>query len=51
MWVFIGFIGVSLVITQFHTSVMFASNIMGTANATSAGWGNLGGGENCLGCH
>ena len=31
-------------ITQFHTSVMFAPNIVGTANATVAGWGNLGGG-------
>ncbi|NQV55031.1 MAG: MFS transporter, partial [Rhodospirillales bacterium] len=32
------------VITQYHTSVMFAPNIVGTANATTAGWGNLGGG-------
>jgi NNP family nitrate/nitrite transporter-like MFS transporter len=32
------------VITQFHTSVMFAPNVVGTANATAAGWGNLGGG-------
>ena len=31
-------------ITQYHTSVMFAPNVVGTANATSAGWGNLGGG-------
>ena len=31
-------------ITQYHTSVMFAPNIVGTANAASAGWGNLGGG-------
>jgi len=46
---FIGFIGASFVITQFHTSVMFAPNIVGTANATSAGWGNLGGGANRLG--
>ncbi|MFX0556129.1 MFS transporter [Maribacter sp. CXY002] len=46
---FIGFIGASFVITQFHTSIMFASNIVGTANATSAGWGNLGGGANRLG--
>ena len=28
---------------------MFAPNIVGTANATSAGWGNLGGGANRLG--
>jgi MFS transporter, NNP family, nitrate/nitrite transporter len=39
-----GVIGASFVITQYHTSVMFASNCVGTANATSAGWGNLGGG-------
>jgi NNP family nitrate/nitrite transporter-like MFS transporter len=40
----IGAIGASFVITQFHTSSMFASNVVGTANATAAGWGNLGGG-------
>ncbi len=40
----IGVIGASFVITQYHTSMMFASNCVGTANATSAGWGNLGGG-------
>lgn len=40
----IGAIGASFVITQYHTSVMFASNVVGTANATSAGWGNAGGG-------
>lgn len=40
----IGIIGASFVITQYHTSVMFAPNCVGTANATSAGWGNLGGG-------
>ena len=45
----IGFIGASFVITQVHTSLMFAPNIVGTANATSAGWGNLGGGANRLG--
>lgn len=42
--VLIGAIGASFVITQYHTSVMFAPNIVGTANATTAGWGNLGGG-------
>lgn len=46
---FTGFIGASFVITQVHTSLMFAPNIVGTANATSAGWGNLGGGANRLG--
>ncbi|HXF65005.1 MAG TPA: MFS transporter [Caldilineaceae bacterium] len=40
----IGMIGASFVITQYHTSVMFAPNVVGTANATTAGWGNLGGG-------
>jgi MFS transporter, NNP family, nitrate/nitrite transporter len=40
----IGVIGASFVITQYHTSLMFAPNCVGTANATSAGWGNMGGG-------
>lgn len=40
----IGVVGASFVITQYHTSVMFAPNVVGTANATTAGWGNLGGG-------
>ena len=40
----IGAIGASFVITQYHTSTMFAPNCIGTANATTAGWGNLGGG-------
>lgn len=40
----IGAIGASFVITQYHTSIMFGPNCVGTANATTAGWGNLGGG-------
>ena len=40
----IGAIGASFVITQFHTSVMFAPNVVGTANAAVGGWGNAGGG-------
>lgn len=40
----IGVIGASFVVTQYHTSLMFAPNVVGTANATTAGWGNLGGG-------
>ena len=40
----IGVIGASFVITQYHTSMMFAPNVVGTANATTAGWGNMGGG-------
>ena len=46
--VLIGAIGASFVITQYHTSRMFASNCIGTANATAAGWGNLGGGATQL---
>ena len=42
--VLIGAIGAAFVITQYHTSSMFADNCVGTANATTAGWGNLGGG-------
>lgn len=40
----IGVIGASFVITQYHTSMMFAPQIKGTANAVTGGWGNLGGG-------
>ena len=40
----IGVIGASFVITQFHTAIMFAPQIKGTANAVTGGWGNLGGG-------
>ena len=40
----IGLIGASFVITQCHTAIMFAPNVVGTASATSAGWGNLGAG-------
>jgi MFS transporter, NNP family, nitrate/nitrite transporter len=40
----IGAIGASFVVTQFHTTLMFAPRVVGTANAMTAGWGNLGGG-------
>jgi len=40
----IGAIGASFVLTQYHTSAMFAPNCVGTANAAAAGWGNMGGG-------
>src|SRR6202008_3915532 len=40
----IGAAGASFVITQYHTSVMFAPKAVGTANAAAAGWGNAGGG-------
>ena len=42
--VLIGAIGGSFVVTQCHMSLMFAPNCVGQANATTAGWGNLGGG-------
>ncbi len=44
----IGVIGASFVVTQYHTSVMFAPNVVGTANATVAGWGNMGGGATLM---
>ncbi len=42
--VLIGAIGALFVITQHHTSVILAPNVVGTANATTAGWCNFGGG-------
>ncbi len=44
----IGSVGAAFVVTQFHTSQMFAPACVGTANATTAGWGNLGGGATQL---
>ncbi len=44
----IGAIGASFVITQYHTSIMFAPNVVGTANAAAAGWGNAGGATQAL---
>jgi len=40
----VGFAGGSFVLTQLWTTIMFDLNVVGIANATSAGWGNLGGG-------
>ncbi|OAJ65527.1 MFS transporter, partial [Paraburkholderia ginsengiterrae] len=40
----IGAIGACFVISQYHTSMMFAPNVVGTANAATAGWGNTGAG-------
>ena len=42
--VLISFAGGSFVLTSLWTTAMFDSNCVGTANATTAGWGNLGGG-------
>ena len=41
---FIGCAGATFVTNQFWCSLMFSANVVGTANATAAGWGNLGGG-------
>jgi len=41
---FIGLAGSTFVMCQFWTSRMFAKDIVGSANAIVAGWGNLGGG-------
>lgn len=40
----LGAVGASFVVTQIHTSLMFAPNVVGAANAAAAGWGNAGGG-------
>jgi NNP family nitrate/nitrite transporter-like MFS transporter len=40
----IGVIGAAFVVTQYHTTQMFADRCVGAANATTAGWGNFGGG-------
>lgn len=41
---FIGIVGGSFVMCQYWTSSMFTKELVGTANAVAAGWGNLGGG-------
>jgi MFS transporter, NNP family, nitrate/nitrite transporter len=45
---FIGMIGAAFVANQVWNTIMFAPNVVGSANAISAGWGNLGGGVSTL---
>ena len=45
---FIGMAGGTFVMCQFWTSRMFTRDVVGTANAIVAGWGNLGGGATHL---
>eukprot|EP01084_Bolivina_argentea_P316840 549293_1 len=40
----LGIAGASFVVTQYHTTRMFANNIAGLAQAMTAGFGNFGGG-------
>jgi NNP family nitrate/nitrite transporter-like MFS transporter len=44
VWTLIGCMGATFVTNQFWCSLMYAPSIVGTVNATAAGWGNLGGG-------
>jgi NNP family nitrate/nitrite transporter-like MFS transporter len=41
---FISFAGGAFVVTQIWTALMFDSKVIGLASATTAGWGNIGGG-------
>jgi len=41
---FIGIVGASFVITEYHTTQFYVDRLVGLANATAAGWGNFGGG-------
>lgn len=41
---FVGILGASFVPCQVWTTGYFDKNVIGTANALTAGWGNAGGG-------
>jgi len=41
---FVSALGSTFVVNQFWNSIMFNPSVVGTANATAGGWGNLGGG-------
>jgi len=41
---FVSCLGSTFVVNQFWNSIMFNNAVVGTANATAGGWGNLGGG-------
>merc|ERR1719228_1584331 len=41
---FVSALGTTFVVNQFWNSIMFNRKVVGTANATAGGWGNLGGG-------
>merc|ERR1712014_199634 len=41
---FVSCLGSTFVVNQFWNSIMFNWKVVGTANATAGGWGNLGGG-------
>jgi NNP family nitrate/nitrite transporter-like MFS transporter len=44
----IGILGATFVPTQFWTTQLFSPSVIGTANALTGGWGNLGGGVTYL---
>jgi len=41
---FVSALGSTFIVNQFWNSIMFNNKVVGTANATAGGWGNLGGG-------
>merc|ERR1712217_405470 len=41
---FVSALGSTFVVNQFWNSILFNKSVVGTANATAGGWGNLGGG-------